>query len=1044
AIAAQHKLEYAEQIKADQELHDQIAAQRAELRYRRHYDICAGIVNDILDFSSIVVEYRELTNNLVPAKLMREWKLLFVQGQPLYEKIDFDDNEFFSELILEAERHDLLDDADLLEYRSMTGEWLPPESCEVKGPPRDNPVVSHVIQRLFSIAHPPTPPPAAPEFPAFPVRACVLGKAFSGKSTCLKRLAEEHNVCILDPEILVQEAVEAFKSGELEVADQEVQVDFSEHLDDVASVEHRTSKDEPGHSSEIEKTASIVITIESPHDSQTSSVGPPNKHVQPQVLSSSLISSSSLFIPCLCDLTTRAQLGSKAMACLKKGLPVDDHIVVEILAEAIRQIPEGTGWILDGYPRNYNQAKLLEKALSGCDSSAVEKKQKEFQEIHKNSLVPYPQATQEPSTARSGIDVVILFDIRDELCLKRAAGRYEQVQAEKTFHEQFEPPPEGSATGGGKVEKVQPVSDPHYDKEQIQTRITGFINHWPKVQKWFLKYGTLKTVDASLEKEAVFQETEKILEDSINRAPGGPPEAGPSEIPAAETPAPGGPETRLSRAVSAVKEGGLTYGSKGSKETKSSEKSGTDVMPSTSKLIAEKPLADEIFEPARKQEVDVEFDILISVNLGNHRKALSFVASSSPKDKKSRSPKGKKSDSSSPKRKGSRGSASSDKRKSHTNKITEVESRSEPELPVGPPPPKPGDDEWIFVDLDIDIELAKVLMNHWEELEKAYVRSLKTVFRNIRDERETIFRYFFQIRKDFIQYLMKPDCKQEYITQWQKTYNEVPDDLRDDEEMKAELHQQVDDLVDRLWSICDERKEAAENERLMIMKDGWLDDHLGILTNHYLTVMQNMFKLGDIVENNTVRLLKDYYRGMQGLIPETPRLDYERVPLVERASKSPRQSPKETKSVTSKKKSNEPEAEKAEEQSTEGLGHRVIIPLVPRHGSAEKISGRESRDKLNVRKGKDEQDSMLLPLDPDKRQIYNGYNFAVGAINDIVNAEMAIKEAEDEAEHQKDIDKDKERAAKKGGKGVKRTSSPSTKKRNSRVREQEESVSQIQ
>lgn len=34
------------------------------------------------------------------------------------------------------------------------------------------------------------PPPAPPEFPPYPVRACVLGKAFSGKTTVLKKLAE--------------------------------------------------------------------------------------------------------------------------------------------------------------------------------------------------------------------------------------------------------------------------------------------------------------------------------------------------------------------------------------------------------------------------------------------------------------------------------------------------------------------------------------------------------------------------------------------------------------------------------------------------------------------------------------------------------------------------------------------------------------------------------------------------------------------------------------------------------------------------------------
>ena len=42
--------------------------------------------------------------------------------------------------------------------------------------------------------------------------------------------------------------------------------------------------------------------------------------------------------------------------------------------------------------------------------------------------------------------------------------------AEKTFHEEFNPPPEGSATGVGNAEKIKPVQDPAFDQEQIQTR----------------------------------------------------------------------------------------------------------------------------------------------------------------------------------------------------------------------------------------------------------------------------------------------------------------------------------------------------------------------------------------------------------------------------------------------------------------------------------------------------------------------------------------------------------------------------------------------
>ena len=76
------------------------------------------------------------------------------------------------------------------------------------------------------------------------------------------------------------------------------------------------------------------------------------------------------------------------------------------------------------------------------------------------------------------------------------------------------------------------------------------------------------------------------------------------------------------------------------------------------------------------------------------------------------------------------------------------------------------------------------------------------------------------------------------------------------------------DLCDRLYEICDNRKEMAENERTLVMKEGWLQDRLGLLTNHYLTLMQ--------VEvdryQDTYRVLKDYYNSAEGTITCYPSL----------------------------------------------------------------------------------------------------------------------------------------------------------------------------
>jgi hypothetical protein len=45
-------------------------------------------------------------------------------------------------------------------------------------------------------------------------------------------------------------------------------------------------------------------------------------------------------------------------------------------------------------------------------------------------------------------------------------------------------------------------------------------------------------------------------------------------------------------------------------------------------------------------------------------------------------------------------------------------------------------------------------------------------------------------------------------------------------------------LRDRLWDICDARKEEAEQERLDIINESWLQDILGITMNHFFSLMQ--------------------------------------------------------------------------------------------------------------------------------------------------------------------------------------------------------------
>lgn len=47
-------------------------------------------------------------------------------------------------------------------------------------------------------------------------------------------------------------------------------------------------------------------------------------------------------------------------------------------------------------------------------------------------------------------------------------------------------------------------------------------------------------------------------------------------------------------------------------------------------------------------------------------------------------------------------------------------------------------------------------------------------------------------REEFKHYLRRPDLKQELVSQWQRDYNSKPEDMREDEESKAELHLRLD------------------------------------------------------------------------------------------------------------------------------------------------------------------------------------------------------------------------------------------------------------
>uniref|UniRef100_A0A4W5JBP2 Sperm flagellar 2 n=1 Tax=Hucho hucho TaxID=62062 RepID=A0A4W5JBP2_9TELE len=609
ALARQASLDHAEETRKEIEVHDRIATERAQARYRKHSDSCREILEQIVDLATKAGEYRLLTGNLIPAKLMREWKELMFCGMPLYDSGSLEElpADPTPEQFIEVEKQEILNNQDYDEYMSMTGEWTWPEEGETKPPPSNNNILGHVVLRLQTIVNPPKPDTLPPFFPRFTLKACVLGKLFSGKTTCLTRIAKV--LCIWN------------------------------------------NKEHPS------------------------------------------------------QLSVRAQHGAAVEKFLRNGRSVPDELLVDIAVEAIRAIPADSGWILDGFPVDLTQAKLLEKALGGSDTGKERKRRNKRSNLSVDSNVP-----KEPPPPSPVLDLALLLDVSDDHVLDRVAKQANE-----------------------------------YTLYYYHCRITAFQDTWPKLEKWFSgKQSILVRLNAEMSEDMLFRKVESILYQAMMQSEKGTGRAG-----------------------------------------------------------------------------------------GRSRK-LSIASSYE---------------------------------NSHCGNTS----------PTEPLAPTPGSAHWVYVDEPLPKEIPEYLVPYWENVCNSYVTNVKAVMQNLRTELTLTLLSCDACREEFKQYLRRPDLKQEFVSQWQQNYNSIPKDMRDDEETKAELHQRLDDLRERLWDICDKRKEEAGQERAAIMCDGWLEDHTAVLINHFSTLMQvEVDRFQD-----SLRLLRDYYTGMYKQVLSEAGPEFTCIPLLD-------------------------------------------------------------------------------------------------------------------------------------------------------------------
>ncbi|RVE68015.1 hypothetical protein OJAV_G00087500 [Oryzias javanicus] len=164
-----------------------------------------------------------------------------------------------------------------------------------------------------------------------------------------------------------------------------------------------------------------------------------------------------------------------------------------------------------------------------------------------------------------------------------------------------------------------------------------------------------------------------------------------------------------------------------------------------------------------------------------------------------------------------------------------------------------------YLDEPLSPEIPPLLWSLWDSACNSYVNNIKKVMQQLRSQRTVVLHELSSIREGYRHCLGRPNLKQEFVCRWQKDFNSIPDYLREDEEMKAELHQRLDELCESLWDITDKCKEQDEQEKAALLNDEWLEEHTAALINSHSMLMQlelNRF-------HQTMYILRIYFLSLQ-------------------------------------------------------------------------------------------------------------------------------------------------------------------------------------
>ena len=170
------------------------------------------------------------------------------------------------------------------------------------------------------------------------------------------------------------------------------------------------------------------------------------------------------------------ELGKKVQEIMAAGNLVSDQIVLDLIHESLQQPDRKNGFVLDGYPRNINQAQSLEDLLNSINKP---------------------------------LGSALLVDVDSEILIKRLSGRRTCSITGKTLNVYFSSEDEINECIDSGGELIQREDD---NVESITNRINVYKEQTEPLIDFYKHKNLLKVIDGEGKIADVYDRVIKILE----------------------------------------------------------------------------------------------------------------------------------------------------------------------------------------------------------------------------------------------------------------------------------------------------------------------------------------------------------------------------------------------------------------------------------------------------------------------------------------------------------------------------------------------------